>query len=230
MINRLYNGAWNRISLTVFIFLSLTLVACSDDPLSPPGSVPITKETSIIPLALGNKWEFRDTHYDSDGTFLGIDSSSIFVDTMFNADGWTWHHTNPDGLLMSIRSDGVWLRGIYLGSDILWHRYPARSGDTTILGVVYPGNSTRALHVKVVVAVDTMITVPAGTFKCIGYQSRYLDDQGKVIPGYDVLYKYTDYYSLGVGFVLIDQYGPLFRISDTAFLEVRRELIHATIN
>jgi hypothetical protein len=170
----------------------------------------------------------KRTRFAFDGIVEKIDTIQYSVDSMFVEDGQTWYHFNPDRNL-SIRSDGVHLSiGLY---KVLWRRYPAKVGDTSDLGSIFLHVIQKTAHqVSVIVAVDTSITVPAGTFKCVAYQTWYYDDNYVLVPDYDVVYMYTEYYAPGVGFVLIEQYDSDQILGGNIFLQFRKELIHATLH
>lgn len=209
-------------------FLTLLSITCSDNPTQPQGDTPVSRENSIIPLAVGNEWQMKRTQFALNGDIENVDTLSFSIDSVFTVSGHMWYHFNPDRL-MSNRPDGLWQKDIYQGDESLWRRYPAKVGDTTDRGVHFLTSiqdSARMLYI--VVATDTMITVPAGSFRCVEYQMRYLDRQGRLVPGFESVYNYSDFYSPGVGFILTEQFdgdpgGPIF-------LWFRRELMHVTLH
>ncbi|MGE5316336.1 MAG: hypothetical protein ACM3Q4_16700 [Acidobacteriota bacterium] len=102
--------------------------------------------------------------------------------------------------------DGLYRMGIYdsydtLYTKILTYKYPVHAGDTYEYRMISisPADtyyvSPQILTMKVI-AVDTLITTPAGTFKCNQYQytKRPVDDVAE-------FWQYNLYYAPGIGLI-----------------------------
>lgn len=131
-------------------------------------SVPSPNQTtqSIIPLAIGNSWTYLGTSYDTSGSIQdhfeeihAISGDTVlfgkrcFIYNQFfyaNSDsgliiygGYSWSSESPRDTFPSF---------------YLLYKYPTHQGDS--FG-----------HAMEVVAIDTLIRVRAGEFKCIEYES-----------------------------------------------------------
>ncbi len=165
----------------------------------------------ILPLQDGNFWSYRRTAYDSQGSVIAVDTTTERVarDTLLSGERWYIWQT-PSGLSMgTLRSDGYWsLAG---GVPALFFVYPASVNQTYM--ITENGPTIR------VIAVDTLISVPRGTFPCIGYEQ--LDDRsGSLVR--------IDYLAANTGLIRAEEYVHLPGGADS--LARRSDLIDIHLN
>jgi hypothetical protein len=173
--------------LHVILLLNLSC-GNSDDELSvsTPG-VP----NVILPLQVGNTWIYQRSSFDTQGSIIAQDTLTqrIARDTLISGERWYIWET-PFGLSMgTLRSDGYWT---YVGGEpALALHYPASRNETYKL--------TESGPVVHVLAVDTLITVPFGTFACIAYeQLSSLDGRRARI----------DFCTANTGVIRVDEFVP----------------------
>lgn len=142
-----------------FILLAVILFAsaCSES------SSPSNKKLEILPLEIGNKWEYKTS---LEGEINDM-TAMIFKDTIINNERWF----NYGGCLLMInREDGLWLR-FYDDITNKWieelrYKYPAVAGE----------QYSDSLDFVKVLSVNERITVPAGTFNCYVYRIPLFED------------------------------------------------------
>lgn len=147
-----------KILNVVLFFILIALVQSCNDVNNP--SVDEISE-DIIPLAVGNTWNYHTTLYDTAGNvFREFDSSSrITGDTLI--DNNTWYYYESNAWFCSIFEDGYHTYDPYRSDSLknrLNFKYPCAAGD-------------KYSYYEVAKS-DTQITVPAGTFNCIMYKLR----------------------------------------------------------
>lgn len=144
--------------VSVVLLLNLTCGNNEDDlGVSTPG-VP----SVILPMQVGNSWQYQRTSYDTQGSVLALDTVTerIARDTLIQGERWYIWETSYGLSMGTIRSDGYWVLAGNQAS--LTFRYPVSAHDTYM--VTEAGPTIRIL------AVDTLIAVPCGTFPCIAYE------------------------------------------------------------
>lgn len=131
-----------------------------------------TCESVIMPLAVGNMWEYYVTIYDTNHYLLDsyYDTVLIIDDTLIESEGW---FIDNKGELYANREDGLWRFNRY-GQPFLSIPYPP---DTTII--------------------VTPVEVPAGAFRCYKYRNFVINPDS-----YYYYYNYYNYYyTPGVGLI-----------------------------
>lgn len=150
----------------LFIFTSLLIYSCSEST-EPDNSV-----NKLIPLKIGNTWNYSRTVYDSSGFVYYTDNiiSSVQRDTIINYTKWYGFTDAPGSIYFTNKSNGYWaLQTIvpnYFPHDTSFviYKYPTHAGD------VY--GST--IIPREVVSINEMLTVPAGNFEVIHIITTYL--------------------------------------------------------
>lgn len=167
------------------IFLLLAVVAgCSksDDNQDQPPATP-----SLIPLQIGNNWNYRSTMQD---TVITTHFNTVIGDTSIRDEDWfIMTYDNQVSVLLNNRSDGLWFWNnskSTMGTSILYYRYPVPAGTEYY--------TTDSVFVSVV-SVNESVTVPMGTFSCYHYTMKY--------PGNAV---YQEYYCPGTGLIKLEKY------------------------
>jgi hypothetical protein len=143
--------------------LALLSLSCGSNDDSPAESTPGLPNV-ILPLQVGNSWEYQRSSYDSQGSIVMIDTVTerIARDTIISGERWYIWQT-PAGLSMgTLRSDGYW--SLAEGVPALIFLYPASVNQTYMIGA--SGPTMR------IAAVDTLISALGGTFPCIAYEQR----------------------------------------------------------
>ena len=185
--------------LTLFLALTLGLAACSDDPASPEeqDNTPKFDTTVAYPLKVGNSWTIETR--DLINKIVQIDTHVIRLDRDTLIDGVHYFViAGRDPTVLRNDSLGTWARN-YLGMEWLQAPYRAELGDTV------PRSHWEHAFVR---AIDTPITVRAGSFNCVLVRTDYLSSTQ------------YQYFTEGVGEVLTQS----FRNADG--LETnRRELL-----
>ncbi|MEA2030965.1 MAG: hypothetical protein U9N55_05140, partial [candidate division Zixibacteria bacterium] len=144
--------------LFIIICTFMFVVSCDDDGVS-------NNETSsvIMPLTIGNSWNWEKLGTNSLGDTLRIDTchNIVLSDTTIESETWYKLGSNCGKVgLKTNRSDGLWIR-IISDEPNLIAKYPASVGDHW-----FNHDSTTEWTT---IITDTVITVPAGTYSCIGY-------------------------------------------------------------
>lgn len=151
-----------------------------------------TEPVEIMPLAVGNQWVYHTVRSDTMGNVTRNTYDTVRVTGTEVIAEETWFIVNGEGNYNYInRSDGLWKA---CSKNVLYIKFPVRLGEyyTTGTSMDYcspPGFS--------VVSTDTVITVPAGTFRCITY---LWGDYG----GY---YNHVYHYAPNVGLIRYDGYA-----------------------
>jgi hypothetical protein len=195
-----------------FLLLAALLIGgCVDQPTSSTSSV-------IMPLKVGNQWIGRVSADSAGAAFIGYDTITIVQEVIINNERWYKANTGDfyinraDGLLSTPTPN---LSGDCPCAII---QYPASRGDTLLLPevqVLVP-DSTDPVTQKIgreVLATDSTISVPAGSFSCYHYMMKlYSPSNAKFV------YPDERFYMPDLGPVLIVSGGR------------RWELVKATVN
>ena len=156
--------------LTTLALIILLNCCCSKDE---PTSSPEPEKSALIPLEIGNVWQYVDTLFGEPPRISAITES---VDVVQELNGQTWYRTQQkavsDGVTYSFeyltcnRADGYYwlpLSNADTVPRLVW-KYPAEIGDTFNLQ-----GSARTI----VKSTNAVITSPAGTFSCYLYAWEY---------------------------------------------------------
>jgi len=170
----------------------------------------------IVPLEVGNKWIRSFELYDTSGNVFssGVDSIIVVRDTSILRLRWFILKLQASEYLVSNQPGGLWWRSGQYQS--IWYQYPAERGDSFF---VY-GNTS---FVRVS-AVDTLITVAAGSFSCYRYEYDIPPSVG-AIGGSRVV----EFLSPNTGYVKYEYYQSTFT-SQTQFLYSRIQLTSLHLN
>ena len=190
----------------VLILVSLIVIqSCSDvnNPQLIEGS------NDIIPLAVGNTWDYHTTLYDTTGNVFADfhNSNKIIGDTIIGNSNWYYY--DIAAWYCSIFQDGYHVYDPY-ETDSLKNR----------LSLKYPCTVGDKYSFYEVAKIDTQITVPAGSFSCVMYTLRMQTSTE---------FAFIDFFiKPGVGYVKTIEYGyianhPLFtyRVSELIGYKLR---------
>lgn len=191
---------------TCFI-IALNLACKKDDSVVNPGSY----SGDIIPLAVGNQWTYNVYLYDSTGAsrLLNTMSFEVFGDTMVNRVRWF----RFSEFLCANRGDG--LHSLDTSGQPLIFKFPTFAQDSFFVNDV--------VGYLRIAAIDTLITISLGTYRCYAYESRALISPGAFGGSREIIYV-----SPGTGPIRGEVYvSP--RIGERQFLWVAAELTSVTL-
>lgn len=162
----------------IIFFLASTISSCSE---STSPSTPM----EIVPLREGTRWIYSVSQYDSAQTLRWtlLDTLQIGTPTIHN--GKTWYpyvdisyrlSTLEDTLFYRNENDGLWAI-MYLrllnSKPYQLYKYPAIISDTFATYTNYSfDSSTVYRQYEQVGGLQDIISVPAGTFSCIRYDTH----------------------------------------------------------
>lgn len=124
-----------------------------------------TEPVEIMPLTVGNRWIYHDVQSDTLGHVVwdGYDTLNVTGTAMVGEETW---YQCTDGYKYTNRTDGLWKA---CQGNVLYRQFPTTRGASYQSGS-YPDYYCSPSLIRVT-GVDTVITVPAGTFHCITYYS-----------------------------------------------------------
>jgi hypothetical protein len=125
----------------------------------------ISQET--IPTKIGNQWLSSITRYDTSGAILSIGNDTI----------WISRDTTIQGIKYFTFLEGQFIPESRNGNVSRIHLYDARNTSSGFVKWDSPGEVIiykypSQIGESYVYALDTSITVPAGTFKCVCYKAE----------------------------------------------------------
>jgi hypothetical protein len=197
--------------LLVFVFTS-----CSD-----LSTVPQAQSISnLLPLAVGNQWISQLTYFDSLGNALSsLPPESLLVRADTLIDGVRWFYHSYLGHLLAYRNSeiGSLMRLVSPNTDgrvCLVYKQSARVGESYGFPVVtfsgYNAWLDDSIYKCTNMSLDTIISVPAGTFHC--YRFRVVR-QGSIDTWWD------EFLAPNYGWVQKDTYvrfrqgGSIYRVN-----------------
>jgi hypothetical protein len=173
--------------LLLFIIISAAFFSCSES------TAPDSSILELVPLDVGNEWEYEITRYDSTGNinFQNNYTSKIFKDTVIN--GIRWYCDIPYYIRnwYTNKSDGYWIffkagsHGVLQDTSLLLYKYP------TYVGEIY-GNPNYPFEV---VSVDVEVIVPAGKFRTIHFSQVLSSSNSPLVTSHET------YICPGIGFI-----------------------------
>ena len=144
------------------IFL-LTIGCSTKSPLEP--EIP-----NIMPLKVGNSWDYLLSTYDAFGNETQVGSIIETVMGRVSIDSEAWFlledistSSDTETYYLANRRDGSWARDSINASPELYIKYPMSVGDTFEMGGFLGGGAVE------VVSLDETVVVPAGSFKCVHF-------------------------------------------------------------
>lgn len=148
----------------------------------------------MLPITIGNSWTYQDTVYGSGNEYVLDQTFSITIISSVVINGKKYA-TFDDMLSSPTRNDalGTWtLRLDSTRTEYLEFKYPGSLGDvfdfdTTTTPTTNGGTQVVYGHAQIITT-DTLITVPAGTFHCYGYEYDYFTMQDGKLYSKDLSY------------------------------------------
>ena len=162
----------------VFIAIAILISNCSET------TEPENPSAGIIPLKVGNSWNYKLTSYDSSGSISYIENqnSTIIKDTSISNYTWYAYNDVPNGIWFTNKSDGYWAfikanTGSIINDTLIFvYKYPTNVGD------IY-GDPASPM---VVMAINKFLSVPAGTFNVIHIVSTSVDTTNYLIDSFEL--------------------------------------------
>jgi hypothetical protein len=183
-------------SLLLILLSSIIILSCSES------TEPDSSNPDLIPMAVGNKWSYKLTSYDSLGNVLYTEStsSSIDKDTIIDGTIWYGYEDGFNGIWNINKTNGYWIfvKAFYGYSlnDTTWmvYKYPCNVGETF-------GEADYPIQV---VSKNEIISVPAGNFTTIHYSFIFANYNNYLLISNEV------YVCPGIGVVKSTQIGKKF--------------------
>lgn len=156
----------------VIFLLLLFFTGCSPNVTEP------SKIEDLIPLEVGNKWSFNINYFDRAGNIEAIykDSIEFYADTLIDNKTWVCRKYYGHVLAYQNTTRGVAIRLVSPNTpDDVYIQY-----NTTFFELVfkyptvffsgYLASISDTNYTATVLNTDTLIEVPAGSFKCYQYR------------------------------------------------------------
>lgn len=188
------------------LFLVLLFSACK----SPANSSGAGDTGVLIPLAVGNTWTSDEVVFFPDGSTKNDPNVTLAIEPVARVSNGITFYFYDSTVYLSNRSDGVYATDPSLLFSQLYFKYPANIGDTfrsehdTSFGVVFVHNKdsiVQGVSQFIVTGKDVPITVPAGTYSCLKYQTDWVDiHSGKSYS------RNIEYFAPNVGEIMKEQY------------------------
>lgn len=147
-------------------------------------TVAFAQNNVIMPLNVGQYWEYVNPAYPQDTMRLEIsgDSTILYQNNSYQVYFWHWQGTDVKWLMRN-QTDGLWAFGyVEPGNSLidpeLLLKYPATPGDTW-------QNRWSLVGTPVTVTclvTDSTIQTPAGTFSCYGYHAPWSSEKTGAHP------------------------------------------------
>jgi hypothetical protein len=143
----------------------------------------------IIPMAVGNQWNYNSFLYDSVGAVSMVNTNSYAVvgDTIINGSRWY----KISNFLCANRRIGF--SSLSNSGELLILKYPSSVQDS-----FYVNGVVNYLHV---VSIDTTITISLGTFHCYAFDSHQLITPSALGGSHEIAYV-----SPGIGPIKLEIY------------------------
>lgn len=199
--------------LHLLIILSSLLIYNCSESTEPDDSI-----NELIPLKIGNTWNYLRTVYDSTGivSYTEDITSTVVKDTTIDGNTWYSYNNIPTGIWYTNKSDGYWVfvkadYGYSL-NDSSWivYKFPCLEGEKY-------GEPNFPIEV---ISTDEMISVPAGQFKTI-HLITYWD-----FTNY-LMHSFETFITPDLGIVKRMQIGKLY--DGTKFIVYKDELVSYSI-
>ncbi len=138
--------------------------------------------SGIIPLSVGNHWDYNDLDYDSTNTIVYsyVYSFGVIGDSTIN--GFTWKSVT--NYLFANTSNGFCAPGksnpLLKSDPLLLLKYPAAAQDS-----FYLSQGAGYVHIT---SIDTAITITLGTYRCYTYEAHQFWPSSTVEASHQILF------------------------------------------
>jgi hypothetical protein len=182
-----------RNKLTILLLFVVTTIGCKSGTSAPE------ENKVILPLAIGNTWQYQTTSYDSNKKVTDVRTDTTLIQDTSQINGEIFYFSRANIFSRTgykNESDGLWV-----------HKEGEAMAPYTILFIPYPisvntveWQSMPFVSSIVLLNTDTVITVPAGSFHTLQYRHDYLVDSSGHTVYRDILY-----YGLNVGLIYAER-------------------------
>lgn len=151
-----------------------SIIGCGkDEPTEPesPGGV-------IVPMAVGNRWDYQVSHYPAGGNPYQTDDSIVIVGQV-NVGGEARYVANANEHFVN-RGSGLWYKPSGTSTIYLLFAYP------TDIGAVWPSGLQGEVAVTLL-SKTSQVTVPHGSYSCYRYLAEYPVSSGQGLRYYYVV-------------------------------------------
>jgi len=198
------NNVMRSAKAGIFIIpLLFILIGCSDEFVGP------TATGVIMPLKVGNQWIGRWTEYDDAGAVIATTYDTLTIESQVRRDEEIWYLgsngklyiNHPNGLYKDSSESSV------CGCYMMLAKYPSAVGDTFNTQrheMLLQGETWVRIDADILLAKDSAITTPAGTYSCYVYGQKLFAPLNAGLLGWE-----WKYYAPNVGLVKkeIGSYG-----------------------
>jgi hypothetical protein len=143
----------------LILFVSILSSGCKNEtnPILSQGET-----GDILPLHVGNTWEYAYTNFDATGAghLAASQTRSVIRDTTISGALWFMVSDGPEIRVLQNRSDGLWW--FISGGEAMLYKYPAAPGDS--FRAMWNTNYTK------VTSVGVSVSSAQGIFSCIEYE------------------------------------------------------------
>jgi hypothetical protein len=156
----------------VIALLAILAIGCDNSiPLDSSKSTDSSTASEIWPFAVGNGWTGRVTSYTEAGEIDSTWFTTYLITQTVDLPDGRWYQSNTD-LYYRNTSKGCYRRFDSIEDFLL--KYPGNLGDTCNSQIYHLRSSTgqslgTVYGQTTITAIDTIVTVPRGAFKCIQY-------------------------------------------------------------
>lgn len=191
----------NRIASLLTLCTLLAFNSCSEDPQT---TTTYTIQ-DIFPLSAGSFSVIQTQKYDTSDAVIRTDTVLVRIDSLVAYNGMQGYSTFyvDDYRVLFYKGDDLMSGDFISEVDEFMLRYPIPSGETYVSKDTTYSDSVRSRVTLRILSENEKVTVPAGTFDCIKYESIRM--YGK--PGvYDTTSLSYSYYAPHVGYVKQEEY------------------------
>ena len=189
-LHKIHSGEEMNERISAFIFSLTTVLLLLNQPV-------IGQNDVILPLAIGNYWEFIDSTFSNDTLFV-VDTSKVGItgklDIEYQGNNyevfyWNWFDMNtnppqpvPRKWLIRNEPDGLWEYGMLNDTDTLLlqnltMKFPANIGDSwPIMAYIITDTSISVGDTLMMECIDTdqEYITQSGTFQCYVYRYEWI--------------------------------------------------------
>jgi len=210
-------------TFAAFLLLSITLSlysGCSEDTVSTNNYT----IKDVFPLADSNKWTYQSTSYNADGTIYGTkDSFTLSFDSVVTFNGLpAFLVANSEGNVLYYSGPNLYSGDMKSNNSQLFFRYPMNINETIVTEDTLYSSGYRSKNYLRYISDNTTITVPAGTFNCIGYETIGMYGLDGAL---DTTSRRNDYFAFGIGIIKETNYQISSIDSSSWYLSYTMELV-----
>jgi hypothetical protein len=187
--------------VTLFVFLSL-LAGCSEDTIVSNSHT----VQEVFPLHVGNNWKYLWNEYGVLGDIIRRDTDFVHVDSVTSYNGKPAFALNGSMIYLYSGNDLMYVSSYNTTgeSPLIILRYPVKVNESITVSDTTDPSGHQVLRTIRLASVDSIITVPAGTFKCLFYETYRIQGRAGEL---DTFFISQEYYALGVGRIKGNHYA-----------------------